>query len=357
MEKKIKLGIYCPSFIIGFHNTDYNMVRQFKLIEEFTEIETVFLSHPLYTFTFNLDKLLSKLFHMKFKFLTHKLPSNFDVDVIYHYGHPIKEIDFFKTINNTPCIITTGFMTDKTVIAKKGYLTDRKIDADLIEQSVNKATLIHFHTLNGKERFLYYKPDFDKKSISIPFFLPSLKNYNEITLKDGNKISILFVGYDGVRKGLPELISALNQLDELVFKKNNIEINIVSKYKPKTNSNYKINWWSKLPHYEIKNLMSKSNIFVLVPKIESYGLVLIEAMANSCAIITDDDITRKEIIGDCGICISPENVNVLKETLINLIEDKEETKKLGEIAYLRFKENFTPTIVGKMYEEAIKKLV
>jgi glycosyltransferase involved in cell wall biosynthesis len=353
----MKLGIYCPSIQLGFYNTDYLINREFKRIIEFSNINTEFLSDPLYTLSFNVDKISNKLFRDKFNLLIHKLPNKLNVDLIYHYGHPKNGIIFFKKINNIPCVVTTGFRTDKQIIASYGFLSDRKHEADILAQELEKASLIHFHTINGRERFLYYRPEFKQKSVSIPFFLPSLASFNEITTKSESKMSILFVGYDGDRKGLPELIEAFEQINSDFLKENNVEINIVSKIKPKSKTNLSFNWWSKLSHNEVLDLMKDTNIFVLVPKYESYGLVLIEAMANSCAIITDDDLTRLEIIDNCGRCIPSGNINRLKDTLVELIGDKVKTRELGEKAFIRYIYNYSPRIVGKLYEDAFSELL
>jgi glycosyltransferase involved in cell wall biosynthesis len=355
--KKIILGIYCPTFLIANHNTDHKINLDFKKVNQFSNLETKFIANFLYSFSFNFNKVIFKILKINLKFLIHKLKKNKDFNLIYHYGIPINHSFFYDLIKNIPCIVTAGFSTDSHLISILGFLPDRNIEAKLLALKLEKASLIHFHTINGRERFLSYCPEFIDRSVSIPFLLPALDKIDTIIEKDNSFVSILYVGYQGEIKGLPELILALNNIDINFLNFHKVEINIVSKYKPDPILNLKINWWPKLSNKKILTLMKRAHIFILVSPRDSYGLVLIEAMAHSCAIITDNDQTRQEIIGDSGICIFPNNVKILKNTIVELVENKNFTREIGIKAFNRFIENFSPKIVGKMYEDAFEKLI
>ena len=76
----------------------------------------------------------------------------------------------------------------------------------------------------------------------------------------------------------------------------------------------------------VKDLYSESEIFVLSSRYEGFGLVLIEAMSQGCACVACDYKGRqREIITDDreGLCVEPENMEVLAKGLEKMICDEE----------------------------------
>jgi len=354
----INLGIYCPNWLLARHNTDYQVVQMLGRLTEFSEVKTHYVASRSYTMTFNLDKLLQRI-HTPARFLQHGIAGdNAYLDLIYHYGAPAMPDLFFETVKPHPVFMTSGFMTDRFVREVFGKRVDRQEEADNIARVADRAEMVHFHTRGGMERFLYYRPDFREKTASIPFFLPALtsKDVSE-KAKAGTDIHILFVGSDGIRKGLPKLIDALDMLGSWYLNIHRVAITIVSKDKPRPKSSYKLKWFSKLPHRQVLDLMQCASIFVLVPDNESYGLVLIEAMNAGCAIITDDDEPRNEIIGDAGIQLSSRSAASIARTLKLLIEDAELRGNLGKKAAKRAADRFHPQVVAAEYETCFRNLL
>jgi len=357
----MKLGIYCPDWILAWHNTDHQVVKMFSRIGEFSTIKTSFVASKNYTLTYNLDKIAQRFLPVSKPLHRHGLrKTDSKTDVVYHYGSPVNEKLFYKTVQKSPVFVTTGFMTDAFVTSLFGKPMNRKTEADELAKTLEKASLIHFHTLGGLQRFLHYRPEFKEKAVNIPFFLPNLRIPNKAIQRingESKEIPILFVGSDGARKGLPELIQALDILGKTYLQSFRVKVTIVSKSKPDSTSGINITWFKYLPHDQILALMEKAPIFVLVPKMESYGLVLVEAMCNGCSIITDKDETRQEILGDTGLFIPPGSPSMLAQSLRVLIENKALREDLGERAQARASILFTPEIVSNQYNASFQTLI
>jgi len=357
----MKLGIYCPDWILAWHNTDHQVVKMFSRIEEFSPIKTSFIASKNYTLTYNLDKIAQRILPVSKPLHRHGLrKAAGKTDIVYHYGSPMNEGLFYKTVQKSPVFVTTGFMTDGFVTSLFGKPMNRKAEADELAKTLDKASLIHFHTLGGLQRFIYYRPEFKEKAVNIPFFLPNLRIHNKATQPvdgESHEIPILFVGSDGERKGLPELIDALDILGKAYLQSFHVNVTIVSKSKPAPKSGINLTWFKYLPHAQILALMQKAPIFVLVPKMESYGLVLVEAMCNGCSIITDKEETRQEILGDTGLFIASGSPSMLAQSLRVLIENKALREDFGKRAQERASILYTPEIVSHQYNATFQTLI
>lgn len=352
----INLGIYAVKRLLAKHNTDRNVLKLFLQLENFVDINSELIDDLQYTISYNLNKIVTKLFSKDYEIVRYKIKFDFNENrIIYHYGNPIAPQRFFKEIGITPVIITTGFMTDNYQFETYGRTVDRQKEADILASSLEKANILHFHTEGGRQRFLNYRPEFEKKTVAIPFFLPYLKTANSPNKCTNDNINILFVGYEGIRKGLNEFIEALNLLGNDFLKRYSVKITVVSKDKP--NTSLPISWFSSLPHSDVMNLMNEASIFVLVPKRESYGLVLLEAMSRGCVIITDNDETRKEIIGNAGLFVDYGNIPGLLHSLDRLIRDSFLREKLSLNALHRVDSLFLPNVVSKQYHKVFKTLI
>lgn len=352
-----KIGIFCPAWMLAWHNTDHKIVKMFSRLNEFTDLKTEFVAPVSYTLTYNLNKVFQRIAPGAPLVLRHGLKAaNNGSDIIYHYGAPVLPELFYKAASPIPVFLTTGFMTDRFMESAFGIAGNRQREADKLANILDKAAMIHFHTEGGLKRFLHYRPDFQDRAVAIPFFLPNLKTALPLAKTHNKSVKILFVGNEGKRKGLFELIAAMDLLGAAYLRNFNVELTVVSKDRPAPKCGIQIDWFRKVSHNEVLSLMEAADIFVLVPKNESYGLVLIEAMNAGCAILTDDDDTRKEIVGDAGMMLPSGTPEVIARGLKVLIEDHEGRDSLGRLARARVKEKFRPAVVAAQYAEKFKSL-
>lgn len=279
--------------------------------------------------------------------------------MLYCYGEPVDALAFFRAAGDRPTVVTTGFMSDRYMAEiRGGSAGDRQAEADRLARNLERAACVHFHSEGGRLRFLSYRPEWAEKTLSIPFLLPDLacpEANRAPSSKSEKTVRILFVGAEGLRKGIRELVAALNELGRDYLRRHGVSVTIVSRDRPAPSADHEIEWHPSLSHQETLRRMRDADIFVIVPRRESYGLVFVEAMAAGCAIISDDEETRGEILGDAGIQVPPGDVFGLKGALRRLIEDSTLRKELGARALDRAR-HFLPGIVAPRYGDCFRRV-
>ncbi|MEG1009290.1 MAG: glycosyltransferase, partial [Clostridia bacterium] len=104
---------------------------------------------------------------------------------------------------------------------------------------------------------------------------------------------------------------------------------------------------------EIKNEMLQSSIFVSTSKTESFSLVLCEAMNYGIPVISFDiDVGPREIIDNeiNGYLIENRNLNKMEDKIIELIDNKELRKKIGNNASIKAKTFYPSNVINKWKE-------
>ena len=100
--------------------------------------------------------------------------------------------------------------------------------------------------------------------------------------------------------------------------------------------------------------LRKSSIYALSSNSESFGMVVIEAMAEGVPCVAFECDGPKKIINHNhdGLLISPGNIDAFSESVINLIENKEKRKSLGINAFHTAK-NYSLDTIGKKWESIL----
>lgn len=83
---------------------------------------------------------------------------------------------------------------------------------------------------------------------------------------------------------------------------------------------------------------------------ESFGIVLVEAMASGLGVVASDDKIRKEIIGTAGILVDPTNTDKYATALKKALDTNWEEKSRKQA------KKFDWDIIAKSYEKLFKKL-
>jgi glycosyltransferase involved in cell wall biosynthesis len=93
---------------------------------------------------------------------------------------------------------------------------------------------------------------------------------------------------------------------------------------------------------DIPSLMLALDILVLPSNNEAFGIVLLEAMANSRAIVGSDSGAIPEIVrhGENGLLFAPGDSDSLAEAILRLIRSPDERMGMGEQGKQAFHERF-----------------
>ncbi|HBC87123.1 MAG TPA: hypothetical protein DCZ94_09235 [Lentisphaeria bacterium] len=292
-------------------------------------------------------------------YLEHKLSSlqekhRFDLwQVTMGYPLGIYAVDFFRK-NKIPCVLRCcGEDIQKYHEIGYGYRLDEKIDNLVMEKyplfdgfvaltpSVKEEYLklgipekkIHIIP-NGVDtaKFAEIKAGLDRKAVRRKFGL------------DENKTLILTVGRYHPKKGfdlIPQTVKMLKakglDFQWVVAGKNTSEI--LGKFPESAVEIKTIENMAKsggevfsLPSSELIELYCAADIFVLPTLIETFGMVLVEAMAAGLPIITTDAPGVRDVILDGlnGLKAPVGNPEALAEMIFKLINDKELSSSLSE---------------------------
>jgi glycosyltransferase involved in cell wall biosynthesis len=369
------LGLYKNNLLHSFHtsisipkNFISNYLTKFKIFNEFKRRE---YDISLYKDTYQYPlKEIVRLLCSKFKlnFLIRHEIGIFSVDKIYH-NLDNKVSKFLKYNNNN---ITSVYAYEdgalKTFQSAKrlglkciydlpiGYWkTARKL---LIDESIKRPewsnTLTGFKDSNEKlvrkdlelalADFIIVASSFTAKTlvdypkklnniIVIPYGFPPIKYNRKYTSTINRPIKLLFVGGLSQRKGIANVIEAVE------FFGNKVELTIVGQTIvnnciPLNNALLKHKWIPSLPHHKILDLMANNDILLFPSLFEGFGLVITEAMSQGTPVITTNRTAGVDLIqdGDNGWLVTPGSSESLIKCLQNILSQPEIIPIVGQNA-------------------------
>jgi len=108
---------------------------------------------------------------------------------------------------------------------------------------------------------------------------------------------------------------------------------------------------------ELVELINLANIFVLPSLYETFGLAVVEAMACGKPVIATNIHGLPEVVGDCGLLVTPKDVDGLRSAIMLLLEDESYARQLGRKARARALQNFHWDKIAEKYEGFYKKVL
>ncbi len=199
--------------------------------------------------------------------------------------------------------------------------------------------------------------------IDIKRFSPNVKPIEKYS--NTKKIKILFVGRLEPRKGINVLFNAMNKV---VKKYPNVQLIVVGKGALKNvysqvlrEARNHVVFENYVPVEELPRYYASADIFCSpATGNESFGIVLLEAMASGKPVVASNIDGYKDVVRDRidGKLVPPKNPNRLAVALLNLIKDEELRRKMGNNGReraLEFSWESVATQVEQFYFETISK--
>jgi len=125
------------------------------------------------------------------------------------------------------------------------------------------------------------------------------------------------------------------------------------------NIGHKVKLLGHLNPDQLKKEYESAAIFVLPSTSENFPVVLMEAMAAGCAVVTSETTGCAEVVGDTALLVQPKDAKGIQKALLTLMKDQDLRQELGTRARLRVEREFTWNRVAEkyvhLYERALKK--
>ena len=117
-----------------------------------------------------------------------------------------------------------------------------------------------------------------------------------------------------------------------------------------------VRFLGRLEPEEVQQWMQRARIFVSPTKYEPFGLAILEAAGNGCALVLSEIETLKEIWQEAALFFDPEDQDEAEKTVLRLLENANFLKELSEKAKTRAAD-FTTEKMGAAYHELYKEIV
>lgn len=118
----------------------------------------------------------------------------------------------------------------------------------------------------------------------------------------------------------------------------------------------KVNLLGQIPYQTLCTWMSDASIYASPARYEPFGLSILEAAGNECALVLGNIESLREIWGDAAVYVNPDDREELKTVINRLIENDQLRNQYGKKARLRASQ-FSSDIMINNYIELYKNLV
>lgn len=190
--------------------------------------------------------------------------------------------------------------------------------------------------------------------------LPSPKVWNR-SIKEINEVKLLFIGIWFERKGGRILLKVFQKLRA---QHSHVTLTIVGTWPQDIDKNKHsgITHFAHLTSEKIHELYRTHDILVHIPpKVEGYGMVVVEAMSNGLAVVVSNIGALGELVihRKSGLVIEPGSEHALEKALMELIKYKRLRISLGKSARQQFIARFSLPVFQKelttFFNDALKK--
>jgi glycosyltransferase involved in cell wall biosynthesis len=164
--------------------------------------------------------------------------------------------------------------------------------------------------------------------------------------------TILYLGWIVPTKGIEELIEAWSAIDHKNWRlvlvgpgEKDYQTELVERYGVAD-----LDFYGELEHEEAMKLMAQCGLFVLPSYTEGFPNVVLEAMSFGRPIIASSVGAIPDMLSDdCGLLVTPKDVEELKVAISKTIDDEDLRRKLGQNARKKARKEYSMDIVFTRY--------
>lgn len=117
-----------------------------------------------------------------------------------------------------------------------------------------------------------------------------------------------------------------------------------------------VNFLGKLSPEEVQQWMQRASVFVSPTRYEPFGLAILEAANNGCALVLSELDTLKELWQEAALFFDPEDEADAEKMALRLLDNPEFLKELSERAKERAA-NFSAEKMGEAYHRLYLEIV
>ena len=177
---------------------------------------------------------------------------------------------------------------------------------------------------------------------------------------------VFFVGRLIYYKGLEVLLKAMKKVIEEIPE---AHLNIagsgklreeLEKLTKKLKLEKNVSFLGRISNEEMKKRFNESTVFILpsIHKSEAFGIVILEAMASGCPVITTDISGTVYAAGKAGIIVKNKSIEELAKAIIKVLKSKrlqEKMSKQGLEHVKKFQWKNIAEMTEKVYKKVLKK--
>ena len=212
---------------------------------------------------------------------------------------------------------------------------------------------------------LYYPGPYDviPNGVDIERFHPLVAPFPQ--WRDPEFVNLLFVGRLDPRKGVQDLIAAMPEVIERTDGRARLLVVGDSYLRPQIEAQVAdsarrhVHFLGHVPSADLPRWYATGDLFCSpATGNESFGIVLVEAMAAGRALVCSDIPGYRTVVtpGENAACFPPGDVRALARTLANLVDDAPRRGRLAEAGRLRALDFAWPRVVDRIeavYREAV----
>ncbi len=277
---------------------------------------------------------------------------NLAVPWVYKHG---KDCDLIQTNNYNACFpsyVAAKWLRKPVVCLIHGMYADKWVDMRGVVLGNISKWMEKFQIVHNYDRIIF-SSDYAKKvglEIGIPEKITEVINFgiDYKKYRAGKKEPyVLFVGRLARQKGLDFLIEVVKNLPDIRFK---LVGSGEQEKRLKSIAPKNVEFLGHKSSKELVDLYSHASIFCLPSVAEAFGLVLLEAMASGCAIVSTTPL------GYNGFTVKYGDYKGLKNALRYLIDNPKKALKMGRMNRKMVKkytwDNFVDRLL-KVYEDVL----